>query len=54
MTKLASDIHTWNINITDEPPPPEILWVLVVGTITVAALATGIIMLKRSVTSSPD
>ena len=46
MIKLASDTHQWVVQIDGEPPPPEIPWMLIAGTITLA-LVVGIVILKR-------
>ena len=42
---MASDTHQWVVQIDGEPPP-EIPWMLIVGTVALALVA-GIVIIKR-------
>lgn len=43
---MASDTHSWAVQISGEPPPPPVPWMLIAGTITLA-LVIGIVIIKR-------
>jgi len=46
---MPSDVHQWGVQISGEPPPPpEIPWMLIVGTIGVlAAVGIGVYAWKK-------
>jgi len=44
---MPSDVHSWGIQVSGEPPPPpEIPWVLI-GATAAIAIAIGIVVLKK-------
>lgn len=45
---MASDLHTWNIQIQGEPQQPEPPWLLIgVGVTAIVAITASLIILKR-------
>ena len=45
---MPSDTHSWAVQISGEPPPPpEIPWMLIAGTIAIVGIGVGVYLWKK-------